>query len=219
MNFCISFLCEKITAWRNSRIAIYYYYSLLHYVATHAQDRKNAHTHYNTLRHFSSPAVLWGGQLPQDKNNKVVQILAVTRPPSVAVHASSWRPVVLANTLGSWSRWASSLLTDRLQYRDAAKASGEIRARTISAATLHQAPEPSAAQTHHPIQFPGQIHDCAALTTHDKVSGDGTFSLMEVEGWFSGMAWQGQTSQDEFRTGSCPTQFRAWNGNFYTGVF
>lgn len=41
------------------------------------------------------------------------------------------RNVVLANTLGSWSRWASSLLTDRLQYWDAAKASGEIRARTI----------------------------------------------------------------------------------------
>lgn len=43
---------------------------------------------------------------------------------------------------------------------------------------------------------------------HEKVSGDGTFSLVEVEGWFSGMAWQRQTSQDEFRTGSFPTQFR-----------
>lgn len=131
------------------------------------------------------------------------------RPPSIAVHTSSWRSVVLANTLGSRSRWASSLLTDRLQYRDAAKAGGEIRATTISTRinfSRDTAPgsEPGAAQTHHHIQFPGQIHDCTALVMPEKVSGDGTFSLMDVEGWFSGMAWQGQTSQDEFWTGSCP---------------
>lgn len=88
-----------------------------------------------------------------------------------------------SNTLGSWSRWASSLLTDRLQYRGAAKARGAIRGRTISPRinfSRDAAPgsEPGAAQTHRPIQFPGQIHDCAALITHEEVSGEGTFSLM-----------------------------------------
>lgn len=141
---------------------------------------KKPHTHFNTLRHFSSPAVLWGGAAAREKNNKTVQILAVTRPPSVAVHASSWRSVALANAPGSSSRWASSLLTDSLQYRDAAKARGAIRGRTISPRinfSRDAAPgsEPGAAPTRRPIQFPGQTHQYAALITHEEVSGEGTF--------------------------------------------
>lgn len=99
------------------------------------------------------------------------------------------------SSLTQWSRWASFLLADRLQYRDAAKASGEIRVRTISsrinfsrdAATTLGA-QRLVAPTHHLIRFPAQIHGCVALTTHEKVSGDRTFSLMEVKGRFSGMA-------------------------------
>lgn len=69
---------------------------------------------------------------------------------------------------------------------------------SISAATLHQARSPAPLKPTAPIQFPGQIHDRAALITHEEVSGEGTFSLIEVGDWFSGMAWQGQTSQVEF---------------------